>query len=324
MIGRNGVFQWWLAKSNGGLGNDRSAKQGGDAVTIVSFDEKLRSKHPNMNLGQLSLRERIFRRNLSKPANLGKPAATSVLMIAVLLLGASTMTAQEVTHSTATAPEDAKTQTTAMVTPTSTKMTGPTKMTGHWESCRFGGDGPVDITDSTVRLGFGDPLTGVFWTGEHPTTNYRLTYQAKRVDGFDFFAAVTFPVGDEFVTFVPGGWGGGVTGLSNIDQNDASSNETTQYLPLETGKWYSFTVTVTDDRIVCAVGDSEIVDLPREGRTFSLRAEMDLCKPFGLAAFQSVAEIRRIELQHLDAVRGSDAATDQSGDSEIKADPSRR
>ena len=41
-----------------------------------------------------------------------------------------------------------------------------------------------------------------------PTTNYELSFEAQRLDGFDFFAAATFPVGKSHATFVNGGWGG--------------------------------------------------------------------------------------------------------------------
>ena len=44
--------------------------------------------------------------------------------------------------------------------------------------------------------------------------------------GGDFFATLTFPVDDSFCTFVTGGWGGDIVGLSSIDGWDASDNET--------------------------------------------------------------------------------------------------
>lgn len=174
-------------------------------------------------------------------------------------------------------------------------------MVGQWKVPSFGGDGrvkiePVDGESATFELAIGDPLTGIYWDGPHPTENFRWTFSAKRTDGYDFFAAATFPVGDGFVTFVPGGWGGTVAGLSSIDGFDASENETTQYLPFETDQWYKFRIEVDTKSIRVWRDDQPVLTVDRGDKKFSLRNEMDLCKPFGLAAFQSDALIRDIRL----------------------------
>lgn len=79
----------------------------------------------------------------------------------------------------------------------------------------FGGEGAVHITKTdngseVIDMLAGDPLTGIRWSGKFPTENYELKLQARRIEGFDFFAAVTFPVGKEHCSFVLGGWGGGL------------------------------------------------------------------------------------------------------------------
>ena len=175
-------------------------------------------------------------------------------------------------------------------------------MVGQWQSCQFGGEGPVQIDDDSITLGIGDPLTGVSWTGEMPTENYRFSFEAQRIEGFDFFAAATFPIGDGFATFVPGGWGGGVVGLSSINGYDASENETTQYRPLKDNTWYCFAVEVRPDTVKAFIDQSEVFSVAREDKKFSLRAEMDLCKPIGIAAFQGDAVIRNVRLTKLPVV----------------------
>ena len=191
---------------------------------------------------------------------------------------------------------------------------------GLWKVCQFGGDGPVSISepkraddaspadrsgpnpiDRVIELSIGDPMSGVYWDGSVPKTNYRLRYRAKRIEGFDFFAAATFPVGDDTITFVPGGWGGGVTGISSIDGQDASDNETTRYVALKTDRWYAFEIIVTDAKIVAKIDGEVVADVGREGKTFSMRDEMDVCKPLGFAAFQGDAIIRDITIDRLDA-----------------------
>lgn len=171
-------------------------------------------------------------------------------------------------------------------------------MVGHWASCRFGGDGAVTQEGTSILLEIGDPLTGVRWTGPLPATNdYQVSFQTRRTEGFDFFGALTFPVGDGYATLVPGGWGGGVFGISCINQHDASDNETTQYVELNSDRWYEFTVRVTDSDVLVWVDGKQTIRVSRAGKTFSLRAEMDVCQPLGIAAFQSDCEIRNVMMQ---------------------------
>ena len=183
--------------------------------------------------------------------------------------------------------------------------------TFDWTPCRFGGDGPVEIatdpassTDERLTtLGFGDPLTGIRVESDSAVAkisdSYLWTVRARRVDGYDFFAAMTFPIGDQHATFIAGGWGGGVTGVSSIDQMDASENETTQYRPIETGRWYELAVEVTPERLRCRIDDEWVVDVERRDRDFSLRAEMDVCRPWGIANYQGQTEIAWSRLERL-------------------------
>ncbi len=65
----------------------------------------------------------------------------------------------------------------------------------HWNSTRFGGEGDVDVEEGVIRLDFGQPLTGITYQGNDlPKNNYEIQLEAKRVDGLDFFCALTFPV----------------------------------------------------------------------------------------------------------------------------------
>ena len=100
---------------------------------------------------------------------------------------------------------------------------------GEWKTTVFGGEGDVEVTDGRIVIGAGNPLSGINWTGKHPKMDYEIALEAMRVDGSDFFCALTFPVGDSSCSFICGGWGGGVVGLSSLDGADASENETTDY-----------------------------------------------------------------------------------------------
>jgi Domain of Unknown Function (DUF1080) len=87
----------------------------------------------------------------------------------------------------------------------------------HWESSKFGGDGEVSVENGMIVLTEGGDMTGITYKGEVPTMNYALEVEAQRLDGVDFFAGVTFPVGETHMTLIPGGWAGGVFGLSSIN-----------------------------------------------------------------------------------------------------------
>jgi hypothetical protein len=94
-------------------------------------------------------------------------------------------------------------------------------------------------------------ITGVNFTNKAvlPKTNYEIVYQAKKVNGADFFALLTFPVGDKHASLVTGGWGGAVTGISSINSMDASENDTTVYLKYNPGQWYTFRLRVTPENL---------------------------------------------------------------------------
>ncbi|MEM9364908.1 MAG: family 16 glycoside hydrolase [Planctomycetota bacterium] len=179
-------------------------------------------------------------------------------------------------------------------------------LTGHWETCRFGGDGDVEISADRIELKMGDPLTGVRWIGEYPRDNYEIELEARRIDGFDFFVAVTFPVADGKCSLVLGGWGGGVVGISSIDGSDAANNETTSYMDFKNGTWYPIKIRVVPEKIECFIDDGQWVDLERDGQEFDIRIEMDPALPLGFANFQCDSEIRKVRLRTLSTSSDSD------------------
>ena len=106
-----------------------------------------------------------------------------------------------------------------------------------WKETPFTGKGTVKVQDGCIVLGKGY-MTGVNYTGTLPKANYELRMEAQRVEGHDFFAGITFPVNDSFLTWINGGWGGSMIGLSSLDGNDASENETSLSRDFKAGQWY--------------------------------------------------------------------------------------
>jgi hypothetical protein len=170
---------------------------------------------------------------------------------------------------------------------------------GQWKKTAFGGEGDVEVSDGRIVIDAGNPLSGIHWTGQHPRMNYELTLEAMRVSGSDFFCGLTFPVGNDSCSFICGGWGGGVVGLSSLDGSDASENETTKYQEFESGRWYKIRLRVTDGKIGAWIDNMQMVDVDTADKRISVRIEVDLSRPLGVATYNTAAALRNVKLTRL-------------------------
>lgn len=174
------------------------------------------------------------------------------------------------------------------------------KALDDWKAPQFGGEGQVRVQDGAIVLERGDTMTGVTYTGKDlPKTNYEIEWVAKRTDGIDFFATATFPVGDSFCSFVTGGWGGTIVGLSSINFYDASDNETTQFKVFKDNQWYKFRVRVTEAKIEAWIDGEKVVDFVIGKNKIATRFEVELCKPLGFSSWCSTGVIRSVRLRQL-------------------------
>lgn len=170
-----------------------------------------------------------------------------------------------------------------------------------WERTNFGGEGSVEVRDGVLELGLGDPLTGITRLGkDFPKENYEMQWSAQRVEGSDFFAGVTFPIGTEYASLIAGGWGGGLVGLSSINGNDASENETAHYIQFKNGQWYRLKVRVDPTHVWIWIDDQQLLKVARENRKFSVRAEVMRSRPLGYCVFQSKVQVKEWEYRVLD------------------------
>jgi hypothetical protein len=172
------------------------------------------------------------------------------------------------------------------------------KTLNGWAPTDFSGRGAVTVSNGQINLGDGY-MTGVHWTGAVPKMNYEVSLEAKRVSGSDFFCGLTFPVGEEFASFIVGGWGGGTVGISSVDGEDASQNETSTQMSFTTDKWYRIRVRVTPGRIDAWIDDEQVVKLDAKERRFSIRLEVEASKPLGVATWNTAAALRNIQLTTL-------------------------
>ncbi len=169
-----------------------------------------------------------------------------------------------------------------------------------WKSIDFGGHGDVTVDDGRILLSQGEVLTGIRATREIPRMNYEVALEAMRVDGTDFFCGLTFPYGDAHATLVLGGWGGGMVGVSSINGEDASENETMQIMRFDMGRWYRVRLRVTEEKIEAWIDDEQMVNLSTQGKKIAMRAgEIELSEPFGIASFRTKSALRGIKLRNL-------------------------
>lgn len=168
-----------------------------------------------------------------------------------------------------------------------------------WEITNFGPQGAVYVSGGRIILGTGDGCTGITWKGDFPVSNYEVSLDAMRVDGNDFFCGMTFPVGKYPCTLIVGGWGGTTVGLSSIDGRDASENETTTLRKFDKNRWYNIKLIVSDSKIVASIDSSTVVDFAFSGKKLSIRPEVELSRPFGIASWRTTAALKNIRLKRL-------------------------
>jgi len=174
------------------------------------------------------------------------------------------------------------------------------KTLNGWEITNFGPQGPVEVSGGKIILGIGDGCTGITWEKNFPVTNYEISLEAMRVAGNDFFCGMTFPVGKDPCTLIVGGWGGTVGGLSSINGMDASENETTKLRQFEKNRWYKIRLQVTVKEIKAWINDENIVYFTIGNKKLSIRPEVELSKPFGIASWNTTAALRNIRIIRLE------------------------
>jgi hypothetical protein len=177
-----------------------------------------------------------------------------------------------------------------------------------WARSGFEGEGAVKVEapfrggPGALVIEAGTTLSGVTWTrgAALPRTGYEITLEAMRLAGGDFFCGLTFPVGASACTFVVGGWGGMVVGISNIDRLDASENETTAGKEFVDNRWYRIRVRVTEEKIEAWIDDERMVDVPWKERKISLRpGDIQKSLPLGIATYMTRAAVRNVRLRRL-------------------------
>lgn len=155
-----------------------------------------------------------------------------------------------------------------------------------------------------LLLGPGEPFSIVKYEGKQPLPldNYEVRWEAMRVDGSDFFAALTFPVGsaEQCATFVNGGWGGWVTGVSCLNELFANENETTGSVEFQQGRWYEFTLQVNRECLRALIDGKEKFKVSLKGKTIGMHpSDIRKSVPFGFATYSTKGAVRNVRIRPL-------------------------
>jgi hypothetical protein len=176
------------------------------------------------------------------------------------------------------------------------------KSLGKWKKTEFGGEGDVTIENGEIVMATGNDMTGITWTGDVPKENFEIELKARRLSGNDFFCGLTFPVGTRHCSFIAGGWAGAVSGLSTLDGEDASENDTTKIRNFENLRWYTVRARVTPERIQAWIDDEVFADVKTAGRRIGIRPEVDLSRPLGVACWRTRAGLRDLRIRRIVAI----------------------
>ena len=167
-----------------------------------------------------------------------------------------------------------------------------------WKISNFGGEGEVFVKNGQIELDYGNPLSGITWTGaEIPKDNY-IELEAMRLDGIDFFVGLTFPVRNEFCSLILGGWGT-VSELSSFDYQDAANNETTAVIKYEKNRWYKIRMEIEGEFLRAFIDGKKIIETEINGRQVHVRPEVEPSKPFGISAFETRVAYKNIRITGL-------------------------
>jgi hypothetical protein len=174
------------------------------------------------------------------------------------------------------------------------------KSLAGWKVTEYGGQGDVSVKDGEITVAMGAALSGITWSGtDFPKTNYEVSLEMLKVDGDDICCGIAFPVGETHCSFVCGGWGGQIVGLSSVDEANADGNDTTKVMEFKKNQWYRIRLRVTPAKIETWIGDKQMVSQELKEHKIGIHPAMELAKPFGIATYTTTSKFKNITLKKL-------------------------
>jgi 3-keto-disaccharide hydrolase len=160
------------------------------------------------------------------------------------------------------------------------------------EASLFDQHGEVKVERGQIVIGLGNPASGIHLAKKPPRDEYEISFQARRIEGSDFFCGLTFPIRDQYCSLIIGGWGGTAVGLSNLDGMAAVENETTCFLDIKQGKWYSIRLRVADGHIRVWIDKEPKIDVEIAEHQYSIWWEQEPARPLGITTWNTKAEYK--------------------------------
>ena len=174
------------------------------------------------------------------------------------------------------------------------------------EKSYFDGHGKILVKEGALVIDKGMPGSGIAIDPKVfknlPKMNYEIRFDAKRIEGDDFFCGLTFPVNDSYCTMILGGWGGGAIGLSNIDTMSAIENETSTHEDFKNNVWYHIRLKVTNEKISATLQEEkgkeqkELFSVVTNDHKFDIWWEQEPARPLGFTTWSTKAAFRNIVL----------------------------
>jgi len=174
------------------------------------------------------------------------------------------------------------------------------------EKSYFDGHGKISVQDNALVIDKGMPGSGIAIDPKVfknlPKMNYEISFDAKRIEGDDFFCGLTFPVNDSYCTMILGGWGGGAIGLSNIDTMSAIENETSTHEDFKNNVWYHIRLKVTNEKISATLQEKkgmkpkELFSVVTNDHKFDIWWEQEPARPLGFTTWSTKSAFRNIIL----------------------------
>lgn len=174
---------------------------------------------------------------------------------------------------------------------------------GEWKLVA-GEQGGWDEGAGMVKIPTGFDLAGLRWSGAAPSAPFEVELEARRIDGYDFFCGLTVPTRSdkECVSLIIGGWGGSLVGISSLNEMDASENETGSSRNFESGRWYKIRLRFADEQLAAWIDGEQVIEVSTLNRRLSLRpGPIEACAPFGLATWNTAAEVRGVRWRRVGA-----------------------
>lgn len=176
----------------------------------------------------------------------------------------------------------------------------------------FARHGPVRAADGRLILQAGNHRTGIACTAPLPAEDYEIALEATREAGGSDFCNLVFPVGDAYAALTMGGYGT-LTGLDQVDGQPFNRNATTRTVRYQRRQWYRVLLRVTKTRVQASVGGETIIDVPRDGHTFTLRESYAPLKPLGISTWNTTSGIRNVQIRRIRGESGPIDGTPPTG-----------